>query len=60
MATQQFTATGNDQFGAALGQPTFTWSTTAGSIDNGGLFTAPALRSRHGDGRPAALSGSGW
>ena len=32
-ATQQFTATAEDQFGAALAtQPTFTWATTAGTI----------------------------
>jgi len=40
-ATQQFTATGNDQFGAVLTtQPTFTWTTTAGSVTTGGLLTA--------------------
>jgi autotransporter-associated beta strand protein len=43
-ATQQFTATAYDQFGAALSsQPTFTWAVAsgAGSIDNSsGLYTA--------------------
>ena len=40
--TQQFTATGKDQFGVALAaQPTFTWGTTAGTISAGGLLTAP-------------------
>ena len=39
-ATQQFTATGNDQFGSALAtQPSFTWTTTVGTITEGGLFT---------------------
>src|SRR5205814_2016503 len=43
--TQQFGATAYDQFGDALSsQPGFTWSKTAGigSIDAGGLYTAPA------------------
>ena len=43
-ATQQFSATGKDQFGDLLSsQPTFTWTKTAGvgSIDGTGLFTAP-------------------
>ena len=40
-ATQQFTATGNDQFGSALAtQPSFAWTTTVGTITEGGLFTA--------------------
>ena len=40
--TQQFTATGTDQFGVVLAtQPTFTWGTTAGTISAGGLLTAP-------------------
>ncbi|MGA2258416.1 MAG: PA14 domain-containing protein, partial [Thermoguttaceae bacterium] len=40
-ATQQFTATALDQFGAALsGQPTFNWTTTAGSVATTGLLTA--------------------
>ena len=39
--TQLFAATGYDQFGAPLvSQPTFTWSTTAGSIDSSGNFVA--------------------
>ncbi len=41
-STQQFTAVGLDQFGNAMvTQPTFSWSTTAGSIDDDGLYTAP-------------------
>jgi hypothetical protein len=40
-ATQQFTATVFDQFGAALvNQPAINWSTTTGSITQGGLFTS--------------------
>ncbi len=42
--TQQFTATGKDQFGDLLSsQPTFTWSVTSGigSVDGTGLYTAP-------------------
>ena len=46
-ATQQFTATIDDQFGAALAsQPTYTWSVTTGgaggSVSTTGLYTAPA------------------
>ena len=42
-ATQQFTATGYDQFGAALtAQPAFKWSASAGLITSAGLFSAPA------------------
>jgi hypothetical protein len=39
---QQFAATGQDQFGAAMAtQPTFAWSTSGGgSLDGTGLFTA--------------------
>ena len=41
-AVQQFTATAEDQFGAALAtQPSFTWATTAGTISGSGLLTAP-------------------
>ena len=44
--TEQFTATALDQFGNALTtQPTFTWtssSTSVGTINNNGLFTAVA------------------
>lgn len=41
--TQQFTATGLDQFAAALGaQPAFTWTATGGAISSTGLFTAGA------------------
>ena len=42
-ATQQFTAKGYDQFGAALvTQPAFTWTTTVGQISAGGLLTPPS------------------
>jgi len=41
-AKQQFTATALDQFGDALVMPMLTWSATAGTIDNAGLYTAPA------------------
>ena len=43
-ATQQFTATGHDQFGQPMSpQPTFTWSVSGGgTIDATGLFTAGA------------------
>jgi Legume lectin domain/PKD domain len=42
-ATQQFAATADDQFGAALAtQPSFTWSVTGlGSVTSAGLYTAP-------------------
>ena len=41
-AVQQFTATAQDQFGAALAtQPTFAWAATAGAISASGLLTAP-------------------
>ena len=47
--TQQFTATGKDQFGVALTtQPTFTWGTTAGTISAGGLLTAPSTSVSNG------------
>ena len=39
---QQFTAAGYDQFGATMGLTGTQWSATAGSIDDNGLFTAPA------------------
>jgi hypothetical protein len=41
-ATQQFTATGADQFGVALAaQPSFSWTVSGGgSINSAGLFTA--------------------
>jgi hypothetical protein len=42
--TQQFRATGYDQFGNLLGtQPGFTWATSAGTITPTGLYTAPAI-----------------
>jgi len=42
-ATQQFSATAYDQFGAVLAaQPSFTWSSTGvGSVSASGLYTAP-------------------
>jgi pectin methylesterase-like acyl-CoA thioesterase len=41
-AMQQFTAVAYDQFGNALAtQPSFTWTTSAGSITSTGNFTAP-------------------
>ncbi|HEV3084860.1 MAG TPA: cellulase family glycosylhydrolase, partial [Gemmataceae bacterium] len=41
--SQTFTAQALDQFGNALAsQPSFTWSATAGSITQGGLYTAPS------------------
>ena len=42
-ATQQFAASGLDQFGVALtSQPTFTWSKSGvGSVNSTGLYTAP-------------------
>jgi hypothetical protein len=47
--TQQFTATGTDQFGVFLAtQPTFTWGTTAGTISAGGLLTAPSMSVSNG------------
>ena len=40
--TQHFIADAYDQFGNALAdQPTFDWTTTAGTIDLNGLLTAP-------------------
>ncbi len=43
-ATQQFTATVTDQFGAAIASPAVTYSVTAGSgtVSTSGLYTAPA------------------
>ena len=42
--TQQFAATGFDQFGNAISGQTFSWSTdvNGGSIDSTGLYTAPS------------------
>jgi len=42
--TQQFTATGKDQFGTNMAtQPTYTWTVTGGgTINSSGLFTAGA------------------
>ena len=42
--TEEFGATGYDQFGAPMtDQPAFTWDATAGSIDDTGLYTAPGV-----------------
>jgi len=56
--TQQFSATGYDQFGAALtAQPAFSWSVTGlGSINGSGLYSAPA--SGTGSATVTATSGS--
>jgi hypothetical protein len=41
--TQQFTATGTDQFGAVMSPgPTWAWSATGGTITAAGLYSAPA------------------
>ncbi|HEV2292472.1 MAG TPA: fibronectin type III domain-containing protein [Tepidisphaeraceae bacterium] len=43
--SQQFTATGYDQFGVSMStQPTFTWSVTSGggTVSTSGLYTAPS------------------
>jgi hypothetical protein len=54
--TQQFTATANDQFGAALpSQPTFNWSASDGTVDSTGLYTAPFA---NGSFQIAATSGA--
>jgi hypothetical protein len=55
--TQQFTATGIDQFGNAMAtQPTFTWSNSGtGSVNDTGLYTAPAAA---GSDAVTATSGS--
>ena len=43
-ATQQFTAAAVDQFSQSMAtQPTFTWTTTVGTIDATGLLTAPTI-----------------
>ncbi len=39
---EQFGAMGYDQFGEPMAtQPTFSWSVTAGSVDDSGMYTAP-------------------
>jgi hypothetical protein len=44
LATQQFTAWGFDQFGAAMvSEPTVNWTTTAGVISPAGVLTAPGM-----------------
>jgi autotransporter-associated beta strand protein len=41
--TQQFSATAYDQFGDAMSpQPTFSWSSSVGSITGAGMLTAPS------------------
>src|SRR5262249_23940376 len=44
LTTQQFQATGKDQFGNTLStQPAWTWSLTGiGSVNTSGMYTAPA------------------
>src|SRR5262249_14382914 len=55
-STQQFMATGYDQFGASLSsQPTFTWSATGGSVSSSGVYTAPFAA---GDFQVTAASGT--
>lgn len=41
-ATQAFSVSGLDQFGAPMTSPAVNWSASAGSITAAGLFTAPA------------------
>jgi hypothetical protein len=41
-AVQQFTALGSDQFGDAMGIPTYSWSASAGTISDNGTFSAPS------------------
>ena len=54
--TQQFTATGDDQFGVAMAtQPTVTWKSTIGTISATGLFHSPDA---HAVGTVTATSGS--
>jgi hypothetical protein len=58
--TKQLTATGRDQFGAALAtQPSFTWSVIAGSgtVNASGLYTAP---SSAGSATVQAATGALW
>jgi hypothetical protein len=60
-AVQQFTATAEDQFGAAMaGQPSFTWAASAGTISGSGLLTAPntAVNSGNVTASAAGISGS--
>jgi fibro-slime domain-containing protein len=53
---QQFTVTSTDQFGNGMSPaPTFTWSTTNGSISAAGLYTPP---SSVGTATVSAVSGS--
>ena len=52
--TQQFTATGKDQFGLVMSPLAFSWSTTVGGITAAGLFTA---QSASGSGSVTASSG---
>jgi hypothetical protein len=53
--TEQFAATGLDQFGNAMTpQPSFNWSADGGSINASGLYTAPTT----GDGTTCTVSAS--
>lgn len=55
-ATQQFSATANDQFGDVLAvQPSFRWATTLGMISTSGILTAPTIA---GAGTVTAASGT--
>jgi hypothetical protein len=59
--TQQFSASGKDQFGNALtSQPTFAWSVSGGpgSISTGGLYTAAGLGSRTVQAMASGVSGT--
>jgi hypothetical protein len=53
-AQQSFTATAKDQFGSVT-PANFTWSTTSGSVDGTGLYTAPGAP---GSATVTATSGS--
>ena len=54
--THQFVAIGYDQYDNAISGVVFTWSTTAGTVDDGGLFTAQTLAG--GSGQVEAMNGS--
>jgi endoglucanase Acf2 len=56
-ATQQFSVSGNDQFGVTVTNPTVAWSVSSGvgSISNTGLYHAPASP---GSGVVSAASGT--
>jgi autotransporter-associated beta strand protein len=52
-STQQFTATGTDQFGNAISSPAVTWSIApggaGGTISSTGLYTAPSTETDESD-----------